>query len=246
LRVKTGKSVVFWNKVSLQAKEIKQQLNLLIEQASSIDINLAKRLRELDRWVKHIKVGSLTAKPVVLAFLLEVVTDATIWLEIKSLPTLAEQTAKFERMTPNERYWYGYLFPRWFNATDSKFGIWKKKMMSGEFNQVDSDIIRSIAQDIIRREGGFWHRYIADLSMATDLIISNRQDKPLCVQITSVSAEFHRQKYQDWQKVLQLWEIERGLFLSYDPRNTEFLHQLVNVALYNSDHLAPGKYISFS
>jgi len=230
----------------LQAKEIKQQLNSLIEQAASIDPNLAKKLSEIDRWVKHIKLGSLTAKPIVLAFLLEVVTDSTIWLQIKSLPSKEEQTARFRQMTANERYWYGYLFPRWFNSTDSRFYIWKKKMMSGEFNQVDNDIIRAIAQDIVRREGSFWHRYIADLSMATDLIVSNRQDKPLCIQVTSVSEEFHRQKYHDWQYILQLWEIERGLFLSYNPRCMDFLDQLINIALYNSDHLTAGKYIRFS
>jgi hypothetical protein len=234
------------HRVSLQAKEIKQQLNSLVEQSSSIDKNLSKRLSEIDRWVKHIKLGSLTAKPIVLAFLLEVITDATIWLQIKSLPSEAEQTARFSQMTPSERYWYGYLFPRWFNATDAKFYIWKKKMMSGEFNQIDSDIIRSIAQVIIRREGSFWHRYIADLSMATDLIVSHRQDKPLCIQVTSLSEEFHRRKRQDWQEALQLWEIERGLFLSYNPKDIDFLSQLVNVTLYNSDHLTAGKYISFS
>jgi hypothetical protein len=100
----------------LQATEIKDQLKSLIEQASSIDHNLARRLDEINRWVKHIKPGSLTAKPFVTAFLLEVITDSTIWLIIKSLPSEEEQKAKFDLMTPIERYWYGYLFPRWFNA----------------------------------------------------------------------------------------------------------------------------------
>ncbi len=179
-------------------------------------------------------------------FLLEVITDATIWLIIKSLDSEAEQKSKFQEMTPNERYWYGYLFPKWINATDSKFYIWKKKLMAGEFNQVDGDIIRLIAQSVVRREGSFWQRYIADLSMATDLIISNHQQKPLCIQITSVGEEFSRQKYLDWQNSLQLWEIDRGLFVSYNPGDENFIYQLVNVALYNSDFLAEGKYLNFS
>ncbi|MCC5621446.1 hypothetical protein LC574_09005, partial [Nostoc sp. CHAB 5715] len=123
----------------MQAKEIKDKLKSLIEQASSIDYNLARRLDEINRWVKDIKPGSLTAKPFVTAFLLEVITDSTIWLIIKSLPSEEEQKAKFDLMTPIERYWYGYLFPRWFNASDSKFYIWKQKLMAGEFNQVDDD-----------------------------------------------------------------------------------------------------------
>ncbi|MHC5725143.1 MAG: hypothetical protein ACYTXY_13585 [Nostoc sp.] len=229
----------------MQAKEIKEKLKSLIEQASSIDQNLARRLDEINRWVKNIKPGSLTAKPFVVAFLLEVITDSTIWLIIKSLPSEEEQKAKFEQMTPIERYWYAYLFPRWFNASDSKFYIWKQKLMAGEFNQLDDDIIKLIAQDIVSREGSFWQRYIADLSMATDLIVS-RNNQPLCIQVTSVSEELNQQKYQAWQNTLRSWEIERGLFLSYNPKDADFVNQLVNVALYNSDYLSGGKYLKFS
>ncbi len=229
----------------LQAQEIKDQLKSLIEQASSIDPNLAKKLDEINRWVKNTRPGSLTAKPFVLAFLLEVITDSTIWLMIKSSPSAAEQKAKFEQMTPNEKYWYSYLFPRWINANDSKFYIWKQKLMAGEFNQEDDDIIRAIAQDIVQREGSVWKRYIADLSMATDLIVSSRQHKPLCIQVTSVSEEFNHQKYHFWQNTLHSWEIERGIFLSYNPKDANFIKQLVNIALHNSDYLSGGKYLKF-
>jgi len=230
----------------LQPTEIKDKLHSLIEQASSIDPNLARRLSEINRWVKNIKPGSLTAKPYVMAFLLEVITDSTIWLIIQSLPSPEEKQAKFEQMTANERYWYGYLFPKWINASDSKFYIWKQKLMSGEFNQVDDDIIKAIAQDIANRDGNFWQRYIADLSMATDLIVSNHSQQPLCIQVTSVSKELHQQKCQAWENTLRSWEIKRGLFLSYNPQDANFLNQLVNVALYNSDYLAGGKYLNFS
>lgn len=229
----------------MQAKEIKYKLQLLIEQASSIDHHLAKKLDEINRWVKNIKLGSLTAKPLVLAFLLEVITDSSIWLMIQSLPTAAERAARFEQMTPNERYWYGYLFPKWVNASDSKFYIWKQKLMAGEFNHEDDDIIKAIAQHIASRNGNVWQRYIADLSMATDLIVSNHQQQPLCIQITSVSEELNQNKYQAWESTLRSWEIERGLFLSYNPQNTNFINQLVNVTLYNSDYLVGGKYLKF-
>ncbi len=230
----------------MQAKEIKDKLKSLTLQASSVDHDLARRLDEINRWVKNTKPGSLTAKPFVIAFLLEVITDSTIWLIIKSLPSEEEQKAKFDLMTPIERYWYGYLFPRWINASDSKFYIWKQKLMAGEFNQVDDDIIKSIAQDVVSREGSFWQRYIADLSMATDLIVSSRNNQPLCIQVTSVSEELNHQKYQAWQNTLRSWEIERGLFLSYNPKDANFVNQLVNVALYNSDNLSGGKYLKFS
>lgn len=230
----------------MQAQDIKEKLKLLIEQAASIDPNLAKKLDEINRWVKNIKPGSLTAKPFVLAFLLEVITDSTIWLMIKSLPSIEAQTAKFAQMTPNERYWYGDLFPRWINASDSKFYIWKQKLMAGEFNQGDDDIIKAIAQNIASRDGSFWQRYIADLSMATDLIVSNHHGQPLCIQLTSVSEELNNQKYQAWENTLRSWDIERGLFLSYNPQDDNFINQLVTIALYNSDYLAGGKYLKFS
>jgi hypothetical protein len=230
----------------LQAQEIKEKLNSLIEKASMIDPQLAKRLNEINRWVKYTRSGSLTAKPLVLAFLLEIITDSTIWLILQSLPSDAARQEKFNQMTANERYWYGYLFPKWINSTDTKFYIWKKKMMAGEFNQLDDAIIKAVAENIVRRQGTFWQRYIADLSMATDLIVSNHQHKPLCIQVTSVGEEFQGQKYEKWQNALQMWEIERGLFLSYNPGEIDFIHQLVNVALYNSDHLSAGKYVNFS
>jgi hypothetical protein len=230
----------------LQAKDIKEQLKSLIQTAMTIDPQLAKRLNEVNRWVKCIRPGSLTAKPYVLAFLLEVITDSRIWLVIQSTSDPGDKKAKFEQMTANERYRYGYLFPRWINSSDAKFYIWKKKIMAGEFNQLDNDIIRLMAQEIERREGQVWQRYIADLSMATDLIVTNHQHKPLCIQVTSVSKELHAKKYDKWQHALQIWEIDRGLFLSYDPANNDFIRQSVNVVLYNSDHLSEGKYLKFS
>jgi hypothetical protein len=125
------------------------------------------------------------------------------------------------------------------------FGIWRQKLMAGEFNRADNDIIKLIAKDIVRREGSFWQRYIADLSMATDLIISNSQQKPLCIQVTSVSEELNQHKYQYWKNTLVLWQIERGTVFSYNPAEANFINQLVNVALYNSAYLSGGKYLKF-
>lgn len=93
--------------------------------------------------------------------------------------------------------------------------------------------------------GSVFLRYVADLSMATDLIVSNRQNQALCIQITSVSEELNQQKYEDWISTLQKWSIERGLFLSYNPRDTSFIEQLVDVLLYNSDILPVNSYLKY-
>ncbi|MFB8790227.1 MAG: hypothetical protein U7123_15575 [Potamolinea sp.] len=229
----------------MQAKEIQPKLKSLRQEASSIDPCLARKLDEINRWVKDVKPGSLTAKKFVMAFLLEVIRDSKVWLKIKALPSQEEQQSKFEQMTPSERYWYSYLFPKWLSQTDPKFWLWKQKLMAGEFNQADDHVIKSIATEIVQRECTFWHCYVVDLSMATDLIVSSSQKKPLCIQVTSISEEFLQQKYADWENTLQNWGINRGLFLSYNPRISNFVNQLVNIALDNSDNLRVGSYLKF-
>jgi hypothetical protein len=230
----------------LQAKEIKKQLRLLIQEASVIDPVLAKKLEDINRWVKDVKPGSLTAKKFVLFFLQQIIQDALIWLDIQALETAEAQQQYYERMTPAEYYWYRYLFPKWLNQPDPKFSIWKRKLMAGEFYQDDINILRAIANDVVHREGTFWHCYIADFSMATDIIVSNREKQPLCIQITSLSDEFSQEKSDNWENTLQKWGIDRGLFLSYNPHITDFVNQVVNISLYNSDHLKTGIYLKFS
>jgi len=225
--------------------EIKAHLKSLMKEASSIEPCLAKRLEEINRWVKDIKPGSLTAKKFVMAFLLEVMRDAKVWLAIKALSSPELQESAFEQMTPTERYWYGYLFPQWLNSSDPKFYIWKQKLMSNEFSPADDDILKSIVQTIESRGGTVWRCYIADFSMATDLIVSYRQRKPLCLQVTTVSNNYAQKKYENWQDTLQMWVIDRGLFLSYNPGKPDFLEQLVTITLHNSDFLPLGRYLKF-
>ncbi|WP_446339645.1 hypothetical protein [Coleofasciculus sp. G1-WW12-02] len=230
----------------MHSLEIKAQLKSLMKEASSIEPCLAKRLDEINRWVKDIKPGSLTAKKFVMAFLLEVIQDAKVWLAIKALSSPELQESAFEQMTPTERYWYHYLFPKWLNSNDPKFYIWKQKLMSSELTQADDDILKSIAQTIVSRGGTVWRCYITDFSMATDLIVSYRQRKPLCLQVTSVSNDYSQEKYENWQNTLQMWVIDRGLFLSYNPGKPDFLDQLVTITLHNSDFLPLGRYLKFS
>ncbi len=230
----------------MQAKDIKKQLRSLIKEASVIDPSLAKRLEQINRWVKDVKPGSLTAKKFVLFFLQQIIKDALIWLDIQALESQEEQQEYYKHMNPTEYYWYKYLFPKWLNQPDPKFSIWKQKLMAGEFNQADTHVLQLIATDIVQREGTFWQCYIADFSMATDIIISSRQNNPLCIQITSLSDEFSQEKSDNWENTLQRWGIDRGLFLSYNPHITDFVNQVVNISLYNSDHLKTGVYLKFS
>ncbi|MBC6422488.1 MAG: hypothetical protein GDA38_13825 [Hormoscilla sp. SP12CHS1] len=54
-------------------------------------------------------------------------------------------------------------------------------------------------------------RLIAYLSMATDIIVSNNQEKPLCTQLTQSADEYTQEKEASWEETLWYWGIERGI-----------------------------------
>lgn len=234
-------SLLSFEEFTLQGKEIRERLKGLIQAAADIEPGLAKRLEEIDRWIKDLKPGELTAKRFVRVFLLQILVDGVTWLDIKAKTSEEQQTA-LQQMLPTRRYWYGELFPRWIEENDPKFYIWRQKLMAGEFNQADEKVIHSVAQAVSQQGGEFWHCYIADLSMATDLIVSHLQQQPLCTQLTSLSSEYSEQKYKKWKITLQSWRIDRGLFLSYNPGISGYTQRSANLALYNSDTLPSGTY----
>lgn len=226
----------------MHPQQIREKLKSLIEEASTIDPNLAIKLNQINNWIKDVKPGTLMSKRFVLLFLQQFIRDAEIRLDIKRLTSEAERQDFYESMTPPERYWYGELFPRWLSKNDPKFYIWRKKLMSGEFNQEDEKLINLIA-DVIKRNGGqVLQRYIIDLSMASDIIVSSVQEQPLCIQLTSQSQEFTQTKSDDWEDTLISWGIARGLFLSFNPGKSDFINQIVILALDKSDNLNNGIY----
>ncbi|MBW4666249.1 MAG: hypothetical protein KME60_02105 [Cyanomargarita calcarea GSE-NOS-MK-12-04C] len=229
----------------MQSQEIKERLTSLIEEASAVDPNLEKRLEEIYHWIKNVKLGSLTAKRFVILFLQQMISDSQIWLDIQALTSQEEQQAYYGEMTATEKYWYGELFSKWLSENDPKFYIWKRKLMAEEFSQQDATLIDSITSTIKFRGGTIVQRYVADLSMATDIIVSSRQEKALCIQLTSLSNEFSIGKSDNWETTLRFWEIERGLFLSYNPGTSNFVNQIANIILYNSDNLKASVYLKF-
>ncbi|MDY7004294.1 MAG: hypothetical protein SWX82_10160 [Cyanobacteriota bacterium] len=228
----------------MQAREIEPKLKQLSCLAWSTEPALAQRLDEVTRWIKDIRPGLLMQKGVLVGFLLELIKDGEFWLKLQSL-TNEERQLFLSHLPSPVRYWYENLFPKWFNENDRKFYIWKQKLRSGEFNQEDADLLKSVARQIKSRDGCVVHRYIADLSMATDVIVSSSTGKPLCVQLTTMSGELCNDKYNEWKSTLQQWKIRRGIFVSYNPGQDRSVIQLVNLVLHNSRHLTEAKYIKF-
>lgn len=229
----------------MQAREIEPELKRLISIASSTEPSLAKRLDELRRWIKDKKPGLLTSKRFVMDFLLELITDAQTYLDLKALNS-EERREVFDQMNPTERYWYNFLLPSWFNEPDPKLPIWKQKMMAGEFTKEDEPFINLIINKIQRDKGTVLKRYVVDLSMATDIVVSGSLGMPLCVQLTRVSDELSTEKKQKWETTLHYWEIERGLFVSFNPIRIKIVDLLSNEILLQSDHLSSKCYAECS
>ena len=228
----------------MQAGELEPKLKHLSCLAWSTEPALAQRLDEVTRWIKDIRPGLLMQKGVLVGFLLELIKDGEFWLKLQSL-TDEERQLFLSHLPSPVRYWYENLFPKWFNENDRKFYIWKQKLRSGEFNQEDAELLKSVARQIKSRDGCVVHRYIADLSMATDVIVSSSTGKPLCVQLTTMSGELCNHKYKEWKDTLQQWKIRRGIIVCYNPGQDRSVIQLVNLVLHNSRHLTEAKYIKF-
>lgn len=229
----------------MQGKQLKKMLRQLSRDAAAIDPHLARRLDRIDRWVRSLKGGSIVAKKTLALFLLETIEDAQLFLDLRSSVSDEQRQQCLAYLTPTEVYWYETLFPRWLRYRDPKLKVWQKKLKQEQFAAEETEILAAVASAIEDRGGTALRRYVADFSLATDLIASRHQQNPLCVQLTTLSEKYHTQKMEKWQKTLQAWEIDRGLFLSYNPSRAAPIDRLVNTITYNSDNLPPGVYRTF-
>lgn len=197
-------------------EDIRLELIRLISEAQPVFPNLASRLDEMRRWIAKTKSGLLMRKRHVMQLLAELVADADFWLALQSLPE-SDKDAEFAQLTPAEQYWYKYLFPAWFNERDPKLNIWKKNLMADKFEGSDASLIDDICKEIEFLGGTTLNPYIADLSMATDLVASGKKKLALCVQLTSIRTSLTADKENDWLSTLKYWGIQRGLFVSLNP-----------------------------
>jgi hypothetical protein len=223
----------------IQAKDIEQTLRHLIADAMQMSPLLANRLNEIWRWIKNKKLGQLMSKPHVMYFLDELFKDSRFWLDLNTLEPTVRQTYEKE-MTPPERYWYTELFPRWFKERDPKLSIWQRKLMAGEFTQKDKELIDDLCDRVDKQQGSSWDAYILDLSMATDLIVSAVKEKPLCIQLTTLSSQLSEEKKEQWELTLRYWSIQRGLFVNFNPMKDRAV--LESRLRQESDHLPDSGY----
>jgi hypothetical protein len=205
----------------INASQIKSELDHIIAHADTTEPLLAERLRQFSRWIKNTKPGSLTKKKLVVDFLFELILDAALWLDLKDLNR--EEKIEYYReaeLTPSERYWYEILFPAWFSRRDPKLTIWTQKMMAEEFQSSDSADILLFTAAFKSLWAPVVYRHILDLSMATDLLIDGRLEKPLAIQLTRSNPKMLSEKQDRWRETLIYWNIERGVLFSHSPSHS--------------------------
>jgi hypothetical protein len=230
----------------LSPSQIRQYLDTVINKATNQEPLLAKRLRDFRKWIAQKKDGLLTSKRQVLDLLTELILDSELWLNLSSLsPDEKQQFYQENQFTPSEKYWFDELFPAWFSERDPQSPIWKQKIMAGEFSQSDETVITSLQNEIENQYGSSLWRYLLDLSMVTDLVVSGYSEKALSVQLTTLSGQWLDHKERDWQKILTYWQIKRGLLVSYSPKNLNYPH-LVHEILRECDDLADNRYNKIS
>lgn len=217
-------------------EDVKFDLIQLIQESQAVSPELASRLDEMRRWIAQKKSGLLMRKRYVMQLLEELIADASFWLSVQIL-TQDDRNAIFAELPTPEKYWYGYLFPAWFNEKDPKLDIWKKNLMAGNFEGKDAAVIKKICSRVENFQGKTLNPFIADLSMATDFIASGSQKKSICVQITSVRDDLSTDKQDEWQKTLKYWGIVRGLFISFNPSQAQVDVQVAQIVLNLSDLL---------
>ena len=226
----------------IDASQIKIEFDSVIAHADTTEPQLAERLRQLSRWIKNTKPGSLTKKKLVLNLLIEVLQDAKTWLKVKDLD-YEEKIAYYREaeLTPPELYWYETLFPTWFHISDPKLAIWTKKLMAEEFSSIDSADILGFVREFENLGAPAFYRYILDLSMATDILVSGSSSRSLAVQLTKSNPQVLSEKQNNWKETLRYWSIKRGVLFSQSPSHP--IHKSASSLLRLSDSLDEGCYV---
>ncbi|MBD2504517.1 hypothetical protein [Anabaena azotica] len=206
----------------------------LTEDSKVVSNNLSVRLQDIQRWIHKKKPGLIKSKKHLMQFLDELITFTDTWLKIQALEE-EDKNSIFNLLPESERYWYEYLFPQWINEKDPKIQIWKQKLLDGSFTGSDAPRIKKIRENLEYYGGNSFSPYIADLSMATDIIAATNKGMPFCVQITTLNIVKTLDKQNEWLKTLSHWRINRGLFISFNPTLPDVNEKIARCVVIHSD-----------
>jgi hypothetical protein len=200
----------------ISPKEVEPDLRRLISDAETLEPDLANRLREIYTWIREKPPGLLMRKKVLLNFLTEIINDANLWLSFREMPS-EEQDIERNNLSAVEQFWYFVLFPHWFHERDPKLPTWKQEILKDTCKRDDEAQVGQLSSYILHCGGQVYQNMILDFSMATDLVVSGSLEQVLCVQLTISAKQNTEEKIRRWRETLNYWEIQRALFLSFNP-----------------------------
>ncbi|QYX29840.1 hypothetical protein [Sphaerospermopsis torques-reginae] len=247
-------------RIRLQANEIKPRLQLLKKKALFIEPKLAARINEIGTTLSKYKNEILEKKRFLIDFLNEFYYDIQTYLHtiqplLKLSPAEREKFCQQKNISVTEYYWYTVILPKWLSQEDPKFSYWVEKLIQEEYTGNDEDLIFNLTKTInSRTDGSASNRYILDLSMATDLLVSHVPStlEPVFVQLTGISNLRDGQpnpdflnKQQRWNNTLSCWGIKRALLVAHDAQvnSPNHLLKLADVMLKESSD-RPNNFIT--
>ncbi|WP_225896498.1 hypothetical protein [Amazonocrinis nigriterrae] len=163
-------------RIKLYANEIKPRLQRLKREALKIEPKLVVRINTIGATLSKFKDELLDKKQFLIEFINEFYYDIQTYLyDIKPRLNLSqEEITKFlkeKNLSVTEWYWYSEILPMWFSLQDPKFSNWIEKLLLEQYTGNDQALISALTQKInAKSDGSASHRYILDLSMATDLL----------------------------------------------------------------------------
>lgn len=113
--------------------------------------------------------------------------------------------------------------------------------MAEEFPNTDSADILGFGKEFENLTAPAFYRYILDLSMATDILVSSSSSRPLAVQLTKSNPKVLFAKQVNWKKTLIYWSIRRGVLFSQSPSHP--IRKSAKSLLGLSDSLDDGCYV---
>ncbi len=218
----------------LQANEIKLRLQpLRRESLFRGETELAVRIKEILTTLSEYKSELIDKKRFLIGFLNEFYYDIQTYIyEIKPILNLSsaeiDNFCQQKNLSVTEYYWYSVILPNWLSQKDPKFSDWIENLIEEEYTGSDEDLIIAITKTInARTDGSASNRYILDLSMATDLLVSHVPStlEPVFVQLTGTAILRDGQrnpdfltKQQKWNNKLSCWGIKRALLVAHDAQ----------------------------
>lgn len=203
----------------ISAEKLLENIKFLIKEAEKEgETKLAERLNDIIEYFEGKKICyiiNIRGNKFLLNFLYELYDFSYFYLHRES--NVIDNEVK---TLSAEEYCYFTLFPHWLNNEDDNLYYWLDDLIVQKKPKNDEQYINAIHQEIKTRNNmSVFRSSITDYAMATDLIVSNK-DNIICFQLTVETTDYNViiNKVEKWRKNLEFWIINKGVFFILDLR----------------------------